>query len=355
MDGAWVHNISPFLWEFGNGIGIRWYGLAYLTGFMAAYLVVDLLAKRGKAMVTREQAADFITYAAIGTLIGGRVGYVLFYSPDLLTTWHSTFPYWGLLEVHKGGMASHGGIAGIAIAATLFAKKHKLPPAHLVDLTCFGGTLGVFFGRIANFINGELYGRECRPDLWMAVKFPSEIYGWGESEIAKLKDLGPAVQAVGEVVSRSGEKISANVELWNTWVTNISSSMSLQNIDFFKEAIVKATEAHNQGVIQALAPILTPRYPSQLIQSLLEGLFVFLIIAWFWRKPRPPGFTSCLFGVCYAIARIIGEQFRLPDREIGFQALGLTRGQWLSIAMLIMIITYYFIFVRPRKERVGGW
>lgn len=354
MSGAWVHNMSPFLFEFFDGVGIRWYGLAYLLGFGLSFYFIDLMAKRGTIQLSREQVADFITYGAIGTLAGGRIGYALFYAPELFINFHSSFPFWGLLEVHKGGMASHGGIAGIAIACILFARKHKLIASHLIDITCFSGPLAVFMGRIANFINGELYGRECDPNLSIAVKFPREIYEWGSAEADKLKAIAPAIEALGEVTTHSGEKFSANADTWLSWV-NTFSYQSQQNIDFFKEALVKATEKHNLAVIAALAPVLTPRYPSQLIQALLEGLLVFFILAWVWRRPRKPGVITALFGICYTVSRIIGEQFRLPDRDIGYQALGLTRGQWLSIAMLTMILIFLFFVLRRRTERMGGW
>ncbi len=334
-------------------MGVRWYGLAYLAGFVFTFFMVDWLAKRKAILLAPEVASDLITYLAIGTLVGGRVGYAVFYSPDLLVSFHSEFPFWGVLEVHKGGMASHGGLIGVIVACALFARKHKVLTTHLMDLACVGGSIGFFFGRLANFINGELYGREAPADLWMAVQFPSEIYSWGSAESEKLRGLGPAVQALGEVTTRAGEKISATADLWSTWVSGWGAHQ--QYIDFFKEALVKATERHDPAVIEALRAVLTPRYPSQLIQALLEGLLVFLVLVWLWRKPRKPGVISAVFGVGYAIARIIGEQFRLPDRDIGFEALGLTRGQWLSIAMLAMTILFLFFVLRRRTDRIGGW
>jgi phosphatidylglycerol:prolipoprotein diacylglycerol transferase len=352
-DTAWVHNISPFLIEFTEGFGIRYYGLAYLAGFFLAFYFVDMMARRGLVPMTREQAADLITYAAIGTMVGGRIGYVFFYSPELLTTFHSQFPYWGLLEVHKGGMASHGGIIGIATGCMLFARKHKLDKFLMIDVTCMGGTLGVFFGRIANFINGELYGRECPPNHWMAVKFPSEIYAWSVQD-PKIAQLGPAAQALGEVTTRQGQKISVTSDLWASWAQNLNFE-SERYIDLFREALVKATEKHNAAVIDALAPVLTPRYPSQLIQAFLEGFLIFVVIMIVWWKPRKAGVISCLFGLSYAVMRIIGEQFRMPDRDIGFQALGLTRGQWLSIAMFIAISIMLYFVQRRQTPLYGGW
>ncbi len=344
MGTAWVHNMSPFVIQFSETFGIRWYGLAYLTGFFIAYYLTDLMAKRGTTQLTREQVADFITYAAIGTLAGGRLGYALFYAPELFTTFHAGAPWWGLLEVNKGGMASHGGMAGLIIGCILYARKHKVRATHLVDICVFGGGLGVFFGRIANFINGELYGRECAADLWLAVKFPSEIYTWGPGEIDKLRGMGNAVEVVG----------AGSRDQWATWLNSFSIEAQ-RGIDVAKETIVLATQKHNHAVIEALRPILTPRYPSQLIQSLLEGLIVVLVLAWLWRKPRKPGFISASFGIMYSIARIIGEQFRLPDHDIGYQALGLTRGQWLSVGMLVGSILYFIWVSRQKTEPTGGW
>ncbi len=354
MNGPWVHNLSPFLIEFSDGFGIRWYGLSYLVGFFLVYFFVDYMTKKGRTLLTREQAGDLVTYTAIGTLVGGRLGYAAFYAPDLFVTFHSSFPFWALLEVHKGGMASHGGMIGIAAGCILFSRKYGIITSHLIDLLCLGGPLGVFFGRIANFINGELYGRECSPDSWLAVKFPTEIYSWGAADTEKWRGLGPAVQALGEVTTRTGEKISATAELWNSWVAS-GGAQAQHYMEVFREMIIKATEQHNAAVLQAIAPALTPRYPSQLMQALFEGLFVFLLLFWVWRNPRKPGVISGVFGLSYATARIIGEHFRLPDRDIGFQAMGLTRGQWLSIAMFIIFLIYLYFVTRRQAERVGGW
>ncbi len=343
MTHPWVHNLSPFLIQFTDTIGIRYYGLAYLTGFFLAYFFIDLMAKRRTILLQREQVADFITYVAIGALVGGRLGYAAFYAPDLFVTFHRSIPFWGLLEVNKGGMASHGGIMGVIVGCVLFGRKNKVRITHLIDLCTFGGALGIFFGRIANFINGELYGRPCSPHLWMAMEFPSEIYTWGVDKIDKIRSLGPAAQAVG----------GTTVAQWNTWVSNFA--MAQANIDSFKEKIVLATQHHNHAVLAALAPVLTPRYPSQLIQALLEGLTVFLILAWLWRKPRKPGFISAMFGVLYAVARIIGEQFRMPDFGIGYQWLGLTRGQWLSVAMIVAVSAYFYYVMKQPTEPMGGW
>jgi phosphatidylglycerol:prolipoprotein diacylglycerol transferase len=105
----------------------------------------------------------------------------------------------------------------------------------------------------------------------------------------------------------------------------------------------------------AVAPILTPRYPSQLIQALLEGLLVFFVMIVVWWRPRKPGVVAAFFGLNYAVARIVGEQFRMPDAQIGFQALGLTRGQWLSVVMLVIAIAFLTWTLRRKAPRLGGF
>ncbi len=339
----YVHQLSPFALQFTETFGIRWYGLAYLVAFIIAYIFIDYMAKTKRILLDREQVSDFITYGAIGVLAGGRVGYALFYSPELITHFSGQFPYWGVLEVHRGGMASHGGILGVLLASWLFGRKHKIPFMHLQDLTTIAGSLGFFFGRIANFINGELYGREAPAHLSWAVKFPQEIYHWGASEVEKLMALAPAAQTLG-----------VSTSTWTEWINRYDHA-SRDQINHMKEQIVNATQTHNMTLIEALAPALTPRYPSQLIQALLEGFLVFVVLVVVWRKPQKIGVLSGIFGFGYCLARIVGEQYRLPDYGIGFQWLGLTRGQWLSVAMALVALAILIYSIRRPGQKIGGW
>lgn len=347
---AYVHNLDPFAIQFTEHFGIRWYGLAYLAGFIAGYWAIMIMTRRGGTLFKADQVADFITYVAIGVLAGGRLGYCLFYSPELFTSFDSSFPYWGVLKVNEGGMASHGGIIGVMLVCLAYARYHKLPFLHCLDLTVFGGALGFFFGRIANFINGELYGREAPADLSWAVKFPSEMTLWVQNQWDKLAGLKPAVDALGEL-KVNGQTVPVNSTIWQGWLDSGSRPQIYDTI----EQLILQVQAGNAKVTEALAPALTPRYPSQLIQSLLEGLLVFLVLAWLWRKPQKPGVIGGWFGVLYCVARIIGEQFRMPDAQIGFQLWGLTRGQWLSIGFVLFAIGYLVVAYRRPVTAMGGW
>ena len=347
MENLYVHQLDPFLIQFTESIGIRWYGLAYLTGFFIAYLTVYFMAKKGTIKISPESAGDFITYMAIGTLAGGRIGYCLFYGPHLFWTFGDSFPFWGVLEVHKGGMASHGGILGVMIASWLFARREKVKPLHILDLTVFGGSIGIFFGRIANFINGELYGREVTEPISWAVKFPQEIYTWGINQKDKLAELSNVVDKLP-----GASKVQSSQ--WLDWVSQYSG-YAQQQMAIAKDQIILATQNQNPEVIAALQSVLTPRYPSQLIQALLEGLMVFIVLSLIWLKPRKPGIIAGMFGVVYSIARIMGEQYRLPDAHIGYELFGLTRGQWLSFGLLAIGIAITVYAARSKAEPTGGW
>lgn len=341
---AYIHQLDPFAIQFTETFGIRWYGLAYLAGFLAAYLIIVFMAKRGLSPLKAEAAGDFVFTAALGTVVGGRLGYCLFYSPELFLKFTPSFPFWGVLAINEGGMASHGGIIGIIVACILFGRRHQVTPLHLFDLTTLGGTLGIFFGRIANFVNGELVGRPVESAVAWAVKFPQDIFAWPGREPERLAALKSVVPHVG-----------VSADTWAVWTAGLGGSESWRQIQNALVRIVEATQAHNRAVIESLSPLLLARHPSQLYEALLEGLFLFICLFLIWRRPQKPGVIAGWFFVLYAFVRIIGEQFRLPDLHIGFQLLGLTRGQWLSIVMLILGAAALIYWKRADRAPLGGW
>lgn len=342
---AYLHKLDPFAIEIATGMGVRWYGLAYLAGMLLGYALVIYLAKHRLSPLSQELIGDFAFSVAMGTIIGGRLGYCIFYSPELFLRFESSFPFWGPLALNHGGMASHGGIAGIAVACIYFARRHNLSILHLGDLSCFGGVIGIYFGRIANFINGELVGRAAPPDYAWAVKFPQDIFAWPSYDPGRLASLAPAVEPLGVSASRWSELVAGfrvDASAWNA----MHRAM---------ERVVEAVQQGNLAVARALEPALIARYPSQLIQCVLEGALVFLVLAWIWRKPRKPGVVAGCFFVSYAIMRIVGEQFRLPDVQLGYEWLGLTRGQILSSVMLLIGLVCLIIWARRPAEKIGGW
>ena len=127
-------------------------------------------------------------------------------------------------------------------------------------------------------------------------------------------------------------------ETWTLWVNQYSySGQARYNISTIDE-IILAIQNGSVEMANALAPVLTSRYPSQLYQALMEGLSVLVVCNIVWLKPRKPGVITAIFGLLYALMRIAGEQYRMPDAHLGFQALGLTRGQWLSVGMVAVAL-----------------
>ena len=165
VNGHWVHDWSPFLGPHWGNIGIRYYGLSYLLGFLTAWWLLVKYARAGRSLVPADNVADLMVAIVFGVLIGGRLGYFLLYEPDAFFTRPLQ-----LLRVWDGGMASHGGFIGVAIALLWFARSRKVSFLHLGDIMASTAPAGLFFGRIANFINGELWGKVS--GVSWAVIFP---------------------------------------------------------------------------------------------------------------------------------------------------------------------------------------
>jgi phosphatidylglycerol:prolipoprotein diacylglycerol transferase len=163
-------NFDPVLIQLGP-FAIRWYALAYIVGILLGWFYARAIVRNqklwgGAAPMTALDIDDFIVWVTLGIILGGRIGYVLFYNPSYFAEHPlEAFQLW------KGGMSFHGGFTGCVLAVVLFARKNKIPILSLGDVTCATGTLGVLLGRIANFINGELWGRPT--DVAWGMVFPS--------------------------------------------------------------------------------------------------------------------------------------------------------------------------------------
>ncbi len=161
---------SPYLLRF-EGFGIRWYALAYIAGLLIGWRYVAALMGRpklwpgGVAPMAPQRTEDLLLAMTLGVILGGRLGFVLLYKP----TDYLSAP-WNILKTWEGGMSFHGGLIGAALAVWLFARRIKASPLSLGDAVACATPIGIFFGRLANFVNAELYGRET--DSAWGVKFP---------------------------------------------------------------------------------------------------------------------------------------------------------------------------------------
>ena len=170
-----INNIDPVAIQFSS-IEIRWYSLAYIVGILLGWILSKQIFISNREL--KYKFDDYVTYLIIGVIIGGRLGYVLFYN--------FTYYYNNLIDIFKiwqGGMSFHGGLLGVIIVSIWFAKKNNDNPFIYLDIVSIVAPIGIFFGRVANFINSELYGFET--NLPWAVKFvrvdnlfrhPSQLY-----------------------------------------------------------------------------------------------------------------------------------------------------------------------------------
>jgi phosphatidylglycerol:prolipoprotein diacylglycerol transferase len=308
METFYVHRLSPFLVEFGSGsgIGVRWYGLSYVLSFLVGNWLLVRLARKGLAPIAPDKAGDFITWAALfGVLLGGRLGFVLLYDlPHLVAEPLS------MLRVWEGGMASHGGILGLVFYTLYYAHAHRLSWTGIGDALVCVAPPGIFLVRLANFINGELYGREARVP-W-AVQFPTEI---GESP------------ALLEGTAYANLPLDVLLEQWRS-----------------------KPSADPAGLEATLRSVLPPRHPSQIYEALLEGALLFGIL-WVLRTRfrLPTGVVTGAFFVFYALLRIVGEQFRQPE-DFNF---GMPRGVFLSLFLVVLGIVFAVSGWR-RGDYIGG-
>lgn len=160
--------ISPDIFSIGP-ITIRWYGLMYVLGFILAYIVINSEVKRKKLNFTVDDISDYIFYLMVGVILGGRIGYIVFYN----LSYYLSNPI-KIIAITEGGMSFHGGLIGVMTAVLVYSRKKKKDFVDLGDMAALGAPLGLGFGRIGNFINGELYGRPSDPTFPLSFIFPKD-------------------------------------------------------------------------------------------------------------------------------------------------------------------------------------
>ncbi len=337
MFATYVHQLDPVIVQFTQGIALRWYGLAYLAGFLGGYLLLKRLAERKLWVLPPEKTADFIAACALfGVFLGGRLGYIFFYQIPR-DGWGSIVDDPLLVfRVWEGGMASHGGILGLVIFTFFYARKHKVSWTGLGDGLCVVAPIGLLCGRLANFINGELYGRVANGVAW-AVKFPGAFVDSKAPEAARFESALAAAADADPTFAKVIETIAADPRIADN------------NMVYFN-ALLEANR-ESDAVTDAIAPFIENRHPSQLYEAMLEGALLFAIL---WavrvRFPNAPnGLLTGLFFGLYATFRIFAEQFREPDSAWVIDGL-LTQGQFLSLFMYLFSAAFLIFAFRNRKS-----
>ena len=320
---SYLHNLDPNAIRFTDSFGIKWYGLSYLSGFIVAWLVMRWMSSTRRILLSTAQVGDFITYSIVGVLLGGRLGYGAFYEPALFTDFSSDFPFWGILAIHRGGMASHGGMIGCIIAMLIFAHRARVPWLHLLDITAFIAPPGLFFGRLANFVNGELWGvplpdRHQANPPWWSIKYPEEVHALPVEQIQGFQGL----------LSRPDA------------------------LDLHQQIIVEC-QAGNQSLIESITPLLPARYPSQLFQATSDGPILLGLLILVWLVARKPGVVAGWFLIGYGVLREVTEQFR--ERHVGALEVGeLRTAMVLSIALILAGLVLVIWSSTRKVDRIGG-
>ena len=262
----YIHDLNPILINF-NFLEVRWYSLAYIFGILIGWWVAKkiIFFKIENKIIIFDMKLfdDLISYIIISIILGGRIGYIIFYN---------FFYYFDnpadIFKIWEGGMSFHGALIGIIVGTYFFSKKIKINTYFFLDIIACVAPVGIFFGRIANFINGELYGK------------PGSF----------------------------------------TW------SVIFPKIDMI------------------------PRHPSQLYEAFLEGIILFsILITLIFKKNIKIGVCSGLFMILYGVFRILAEQFREPDKQIGYLFDLLSMG---SILSLIMLLAGLFILIKIKNNEI---
>jgi phosphatidylglycerol:prolipoprotein diacylglycerol transferase len=169
--------IDPVLFHLGP-LAVRWYGLMYLLGFVAAFFIISRLAPRRQLPLDKDAVSDLLFYIVLGVILGGRFGYVLFYN----IAYFLDHPL-QIFAVWQGGMSFHGGLAGVVVATLLYCRRHAIAILPLADILAIAASIGLGLGRLGNFINGELWGRVTTlpwgvvfPAAGPQPRHPSQLY-----------------------------------------------------------------------------------------------------------------------------------------------------------------------------------
>ncbi|KLD74209.1 prolipoprotein diacylglyceryl transferase [Xanthomonas hyacinthi] len=280
---TYLHQIDPIAFSLGP-VKVHWYGLMYLAAFASAWWLGRLRIRAGRLPgVDMEGFSDLLFYAMLGVVLGGRIGYMLFYAlGDFLANPLLIFKVW------DGGMSFHGGLIGVLVAAAWWSRKSRLHFFDTMDFVAPLVPLGLGFGRVGNFVGGELWGKFTNAGWGVIFPRTPELQDW------------PLAQIQAQYASGALDKFA--------------------------------------------------RHPSQLYEAVLEGLAMFALLWAFSLRPRRRYAVSGLFALLYGVFRFAVEFVRVPDAPIGYLAFHwLTMGQILSTPLILLGL---FLLWRSRRAPV---
>lgn len=279
--------IDPVIFAIGP-FAVRWYGVTYVIAFALAWVFGRKRATQPGSTWQASEVDDIVFYGALGAIIGGRLGWVLFYGFERFIEQPAM-----LFKVWEGGMSFHGGLLGVLFAEALLARRRGRRIADMFDFITVMPGLGILAVRIANFINGELWGKPTDAP-WGFIVDPDTLHPTQRQEALSL----------------------------------------CQRFD--------------------VSPCVLHMHASQLYEGLLEGLVLFVILWFYTARPRPRLAPTGLFLICYGLARFAVEFVRVPDENRGYLLFGwVTMGQVLTTPMILIGLALMFIAYR-RNEPSGN-
>ncbi len=288
-------DISPIILQLWGPFAVRWYSLMYVLGFLFSYLFIYRQIKKGKIKVTDTELSDVVFYAFLGVILGGRLGYVLFYNLG----YYLQNPQ-DIIKIWEGGLSFHGAFIGVIVSEWIYTILKKKNYLNIADIFIVPVPFCLFLGRWGNFVNGELWGKPTAVPWGMQFRTVPQNRWFPIAE--------PWVQELMKKTGMSPE-----------------SGQNLVNL---------------------------PRHPSQLYEMALEGLLLFIILLLVSRlKNKPRGLVFSVFFLGYGAARFFVEFFREPDSQLGYLAGGwLTMGMVLSLPMILIGITGIILSLKMNKR-----
>lgn len=281
-------SIDPVIFSVGP-VAVHWYGLMYVIGFGAAWILARRRAAQLISTWTPVEVDDLIFYSAVGVILGGRIGWLLFYGLEQMLA-----DPWMIVQIWKGGMSFHGGLLGVIASVAWFAHRRQRRVFDVLDFLAPLPGLGILAGRVGNFINGELWGKQTTSPLGVVLD-ASALQGDQRSQVLSL--------------------------------------CNRLNVD----------------------PCVLQVHASQLYQGLLEGLLVFLVLWFYTVQPRPRFAPSAVFLIGYGICRFLVEFVRIPDENRGYLLFDwVTMGQVLSAPMIVFGVILLVAAYR-RGEKSGNY
>lgn len=306
------HFIDPVAIPLPGPIDVRWYGLGYVFAFTVGYFVLRYLSREGFLKLDEEGIGDLIFGLIIGTILGARIGYILFYDFASFAANPAR-----IIRLWEGGLSFHGGLAGVVLASAWFVRKHRINLIELLDSLALGVPFGIFAVRLANFVNGELYGRVTTEDVPWAMRFPTD--------------------------------------------PTATRLLGVDQVYGIRERELAILEAHESGAWEAIRDQVPLRHPSQIYEALTEGLLLAVILWIIYLLARragrtlPTGLLAGVFLTGYGVFRSFVElfrqpdaQFRSPDDPLGTVLGPLTMGQTLS---LLVIAAGVYLLIRAYRNR----